>query len=114
MAQEPKRAPHLLPHQEDRLWKWVGRYVQPRVDRRKHGRIWEQSYNPVVPTKVENRRAPARGGHGIHWREGGSRRTYLLKGNITRLRTRNYMCTDINRIAELAKEDPKRQFFSIV
>jgi len=23
------------------------------------------------------------------------------------------MCTDINRIAELAKEDPKRQFFSI-
>src|SRR6516162_4339629 len=113
MAQEPKRAPHLLSHQEDRLWKWVERYVQPRVDRRKHGRIWEQSYNPVVPTKVENRRAPARGGHGIHWREGGSRRTYLLKGDITRLRTRNCMCTDINRIAELAKEDPKRQFFSI-
>ena len=23
------------------------------------------------------------------------------------------MCTEINRIAELAKEDPKRQFFSI-
>ena len=59
MAQEPKRAPPLLSHQEDRLWKWVGRYVQPRVDRRKHGRIWEQSYNPIVPTKVENRRAPA-------------------------------------------------------
>ena len=73
----------------------------------------EQSYNPTVPTKVENRRAPARGGHGIHWREGGSRRTNLLKGDITRLRTRNRMYTDINRIAELAKEDPKRQFFSI-
>lgn len=87
--------------------------MQPRVDRRKHGRIREQSYNPVVPTKVENRRAPARGGHGIHWREGGSRRTNLLKGDITRHRTRNDMCTDINRIAELAKEDPKRQFFSI-
>lgn len=87
--------------------------MQPRVDRRKHGWIREQSYNPVVPTKVENRRAPARGGHGIHWREGGSRRTHLLKGDITRHRTRNDMCTDINRIAELAKEDPKRQFFSI-
>jgi RNA-directed DNA polymerase len=73
----------------------------------------EQSYNPIVLMKVENRRAPARGGHGIHWREGGSRRTNLLKGDITRLRTRNTMCTDINRIAELAKEDPKRQFFSI-
>src|SRR5215469_9855002 len=48
MAQEPKRAPHLLSHQEDRLWKWVGRYVQPRVDRRKRGWIWEQSYNPIV------------------------------------------------------------------
>ena len=73
----------------------------------------EQSYNPIVLMKVENRRAPARGGHGIHWREGGSRRTNLLKGDITRLRTRNRMYTDINRIAELAKEDPKRQFFSI-
>jgi hypothetical protein len=51
--------------------KWVGRYVQPRVDRRKRGWIWEQSYNPIVLTKVENRRAPDRGGHGIHWREGG-------------------------------------------
>jgi hypothetical protein len=71
MAQEPKRAPHLLSDQEDRLWKWVGRYVQPRVDRRKQGRMREQSYDPIVPTKVENRRAPARGGHGIHWREGG-------------------------------------------
>ena len=88
-------------------------YVQPRVDRRKHGRIWEQSYNPIVPTKGENRSATARGGHGIHRREGGSRRTNLLNGNITRRRTRNPMHTDIDRIAELAKEDPKRQFFSI-
>jgi RNA-directed DNA polymerase len=87
--------------------------VQPRVDRRKHGRMAEQSYNPIIPRKVENRRAPARGGHGIRWREGGSRRTYLLKGDITRLRTRTIMCTDIDRITELAKEDPKRQFFSI-
>ena len=73
----------------------------------------EQSYNPIVLTKVANCRAPERGGHRSHWREGGSRRTYLLKGDITRHRTRIIMCTDINRIAELAKEDPKRQFFSI-
>jgi RNA-directed DNA polymerase len=73
----------------------------------------EQSYNPIVPTKVENRRAPARGGHGVHGREGGSRRTNPLKGDITRLRARTIMFTDINRIAELAKEDPKRQFSSI-
>ena len=39
----------------------------------------EQSYEPIVPAKVENRRAPARGGHGIHWREGANKRTHLLK-----------------------------------
>ena len=63
MAQEPKRAPHLHSHQEERLWQWVEWYVQPRVDRRKHGRMLEQSYNPIVPKKVGNCRAPARGGH---------------------------------------------------
>ena len=73
----------------------------------------EQSYDPILPTKVENCRAPARGGHRIHWREGGSRRTNLWKGDITRRRARTIMCTDIDRIAELAKEDPKRQFSSI-
>lgn len=73
----------------------------------------EQSYNLIVPMKVGNRRASARSGHETHWREGGSGRTNLLKGDISRLRTRNVMCTDIDRIAELAKEDPKRQFYSI-
>jgi RNA-directed DNA polymerase len=87
--------------------------VQPRVDWRKHGRMAEQSYNPILLRKVGNCRAPARGGHRTHWREGGSRRTNLLKGNITRLGTREPMSTTIDRIAELAKEDPKRQFFSI-
>jgi len=72
----------------------------------------EQSYN-IVPMKVGNRRAPARGGHGTHWREGGSKRTYLRKGDITGPRPRESMSTDISRIAELAKEDPKRQFVSI-
>src|ERR1700733_10700336 len=73
----------------------------------------EQSYDPIVPGKVGNRRASERSGHGTHWREGGSKRTNLLKGDITRLRTRIIMCTDIDRISELAKEDPKRQFYSI-
>jgi hypothetical protein len=39
----------------------------------------EQSYDPVVPVKVENRRASARSGHDIHWREGGNKVTRLLK-----------------------------------
>src|SRR6266699_6117995 len=106
MAQEPKRAPHLLSHQEDRLWQGVERYVQPRVDRRKHGRMLEQSYDPIVPRKVGNRRAPARGGHGTHWREGGSKRTNLLKVNIARRGARNHKSLDSNRLAELAKEEP--------
>jgi len=33
----------------------------------------EQSYEPVVPVKVGNRRASARSGHGAHWRDGGNR-----------------------------------------
>jgi len=90
-----------------------GRYVQPRGDRRKREWMLEQSYDLIVPVKVGNRRAPARGGHGSHWREGGNRRTNLSKGDITRHGTRKLMYTDIARIAELAKEDPKRKFFSI-
>jgi len=39
----------------------------------------EQSYDLVVPVKVENRRASERSGHGIHWREGGNKVTHLLK-----------------------------------
>src|SRR5437016_8173563 len=73
----------------------------------------EQSYNPIVPRKAGNRRAPERGRPRNPLEGRGSRRTNLLKGNITRLRTRKYMYTDIDRIGELAKEDPKRQFFSI-
>ncbi len=41
---------------------------------------WKSSLtNPYVPVKVENRRASERSGHGIHWREGGNKVTYLLK-----------------------------------
>ena len=35
----------------------------------------EQSYDPIIPMKVGNRRAPATGGHGTHWREGGNKST---------------------------------------
>lgn len=42
-------------------------------DRRRQLRVNEQSYELMVPRKVENRRALARGGHGIHWRDGANR-----------------------------------------
>src|SRR5437016_9925258 len=54
----------------------------PRETRGDRIRMEEQSYEPVVPVKVGNRRASARSGHGTHWREGGNRCTYLTIGNI--------------------------------
>jgi hypothetical protein len=42
-------------------------------DQSRRGRGSEQSYEPIVPVKVANRRAPARGGHDTHRREGGNR-----------------------------------------
>jgi len=39
----------------------------------------EQSYESMVPTKVGNRRAPERGGHGTHWRDGTNKLTNLPK-----------------------------------
>src|SRR5215471_21762795 len=38
MAQEPKRAPHLLSHQEDRLWK-MGREVRATEGRPEEARM---------------------------------------------------------------------------
>ena len=43
------------------------------------GKGEEQSYEPIVPAKVGNRRAPETGGHGTHWREGVNRQTYWLR-----------------------------------
>ena len=51
----------------------------PRETVGDRGRMEEQSYDPVVPVKVENRRASARSGHDTHWREGGNKVTHLLK-----------------------------------
>jgi hypothetical protein len=39
----------------------------------------EQSYDPIVPMKVGNRRASVRSGHGTHRREGGNKQAYLAK-----------------------------------
>jgi len=66
-----------------------------------------------VGRAVENRRASEWSGHGIHWREGGNKVTYLLKETWVRHRTRGTVSTQIDRISELAKEDAKRQFYSI-
>jgi len=48
-------------------------------NRRRTERMAEQSYEPILPAKVGNRRAPERGGHGTHWRKGANKRTYLPK-----------------------------------
>jgi hypothetical protein len=68
--QGPRRAPHLL------LTKG-GTECQGRPEA--PGRMLSSLTSPYVPRKVGNRRAPARGGHGTHWREGANKRTYLLK-----------------------------------
>ena len=42
----------------------------------------EQSYDLIVPVKVGNCRAPARGGHGTHRREEGARANVSGEGTI--------------------------------
>ena len=56
----------------------TGRYVNPRETGGTR-RDAEQSYDPIVPTRVGNRRASSRSGHGTHRREGGNKETYLPK-----------------------------------
>jgi hypothetical protein len=92
IPREPRRAPYLSPKRAKRFRPTrmepgpegsegvPGKRTDPRRgvpaakgDQRRQGRIGEQSYEPIVPVKVANRRAPARGGHGTHWREGGNR-----------------------------------------
>ena len=45
--------------------------------------------NPYVPGKVGNRRAPARGGHGTHWREGENIADVSVEGNISETQNSN-------------------------
>jgi hypothetical protein len=70
-SHEPRRAPHLLSKREE--------IRPPRETVGNRGWMEEQSYDPVVPVKVKNHRASERSGHGIHWREGGNKVTYLLQ-----------------------------------
>ena len=42
---------------------------------RRRPRVREKSYEPMVPAKVGNPRALARGGQGTHWRDGVNRWT---------------------------------------
>ena len=71
ISHEPRRARHSLSIGEKRR--------PPRETVGDRGWVDEQSYDPIVPVKVGNRRASERSGHGIHWREGGNKVTYLLK-----------------------------------
>src|SRR5262252_9916004 len=82
-------------------------------DQRWRGRVGEQSYAPIVPTKAGNRRASERSGHGTRRREGANRKTYRWSATYTRHRTREVCPMELSRIAELAKEDPGRKFYSI-
>jgi hypothetical protein len=59
IVQKPKRAPHLLPHQEERLLHREVRAPKGRPEGAR--RDGEQSYNLIVPVKVENRRASRKG-----------------------------------------------------
>jgi hypothetical protein len=47
----------------------------------------EQFYDPIVATKVGDRRTPERGGHGTHWRgEGTSARIFRKETGTCALR----------------------------
>ena len=57
----------------------------------------EQSYDPVVPVKVGNRRASARSGHGTHWREGVARVGVSGEGNIVEAQNSEAMSPKLDR-----------------
>jgi hypothetical protein len=77
LSRNPRELP--IPFHTERNNFHTGRYATPRDNRRGRGKVAEQSYNLIVPVKVGNRRASERSGHGTHWREGGSKRTPLLR-----------------------------------
>jgi RNA-directed DNA polymerase len=72
----------------------------------------KQSYEVIVPEKVGNRRASK-------WQpryplEGRTEQGYAsFEGNMSIHRNREVMSPGLNRISELAREDPERQFISI-
>ena len=46
-----------------------------------------------------NRRAPARGGHGTHWREGVARADVSGEGDIVETQNSGAMCTKLDRLS---------------
>jgi len=49
--------------------------------------------------KVGNRRAPARGGHGTHWREGVARADVSVDGTIVETQNSFAMCPEFDRLS---------------
>ena len=103
-SREPRRAPLLLPRNgcgapnrkapgcaRNRGPSWRGANKPAAEEVPAHqgrpevpGKGEEQSYESMVPKKVGNRRAPARGGHGTHWRDGTNKHMSRSGGSMDR------------------------------
>src|SRR6266567_3739330 len=81
-----------------------GEVPAAKGNRRRPGQMDEQSYEPVVPVKVGNRRASARSGHGTHWREGGAsgricRRKHRRDSELEKLCPQNFLSSHDDLLA---------------
>jgi RNA-directed DNA polymerase len=85
------------------------RYPVVEGDQRLPGTDWEGSYDPIVPRKVGN--AGADPGDPPEGR--GEQTNVSGEGDMTVPRNRGIMLPGSFRLAELAKEDKERKFFSI-
>lgn len=65
----------------------------------------ERSYRLIVPMKVGNCRAPARGGHRTHWREGGAQADVSGEGTIAETLISVAMSPSLARLSVLAHRD---------
>jgi len=84
----------------------------PRETVGDRGRDGRQSYDPIVPVKVGNRRA-SEGAATVPTEGRGEQGDVSVEGNISETQnSRNYVHT-IDRISELAKRGCERQFYSI-
>jgi len=71
--------------------------VAPRVDQR--GTNGSGTVVVAHSTEEGNRRAPARGGHGTHWREGVARADVSGEGDIVETQNSGAMCTKLDRLS---------------
>ena len=58
-----------------------------------------------TPMKVGNRRAPARGGHGTHWREGVARADVSVGGTIVETQNSVAMYPKLGRLSAPNQEN---------